>query len=518
VFRTSSPATGPLFRNRTAELGRLEKVVDSLVRGSPRWLAVVGSRKIGKTSLVLEAARRVEDGRVRFVIIDVFESLPVSMDFFRTYSLRVCDRLLANQMGASIESLAADPAVYRQVLASSEAFAKLPGALRGDVLSLADRQVDEALVKLALDLPERLAEAVGLSVVVAIDEFQELAGLGTKRDGIDSLPLMRSLWQRHKSVTYVVSGSARSMLTEMVTSRRSPFFQHFDLMELGPFTTRDAVALLVEQSKGKAPIGLPLAERAAAILGGHPFYLQVLGEALSEREPPHAEEDLKEVLQQVLFARTGRLALYFQNEFERLVGRSSQLAAALTAMAEGPMRLTDIAARTRTASGATVRLLERLGDAVTKGKDGRYALFDPTFALWLEWRAPGGTVVPMKVVGDEAERAVAEALMMLGFDLVYQSRASRGAFDLLATRGARQLGVQVKRVDLPLRFPKLVWKRMEAEANRFGWRWIVAAVDKQGEVIPLDPARHRAGKQITLERSARIENLLSWLDRSTRGK
>ena len=48
------------------------------------------------------------------------------------------------------------------------------------------------------------------------------------------------------------------------------------------------------------------------------------------------------------------------------------------------------------------------------------------------------------------ERVVAEHLARSGFELVYQSRGSRGAFDLLATRGAQQLGVQVKRSPLPL--------------------------------------------------------------------
>ena len=41
----------------------------------------------------------------------------------------------------------------------------------------------------------------------------------------------------------------------------------------------------------------------------------------------------------------------------------------------------------------------------------------------------------MSVVGDVAEQAVARFLAALGFDLVYQSRASRGAFDILALRG-----------------------------------------------------------------------------------
>lgn len=57
----------------------------------------------------------------------------------------------------------------------------------------------------------------------------------------------------------------------------------------------------------------------------------------------------------------------------------------------------------------------------------------------------------MSVVGNEAEIAVARDLSELGFDLVYQSRTSRGAFDLLAIRGSEQVGIQVKRSARPLR-------------------------------------------------------------------
>ena len=54
--------------------------------------------------------------------------------------------------------------------------------------------------------------------------------------------------------------------------------------------------------------------------------------------------------------------------------------------------------------------LDRLGDAVRRRDDGRHELEDETFGLWLSWRRPGGSVVPMGVLGDQAERVVAEHL------------------------------------------------------------------------------------------------------------
>ena len=146
--------------------------------------------------------------------------------------------------------------------------------------------------------------------------------------------------------------------------------------------------------------------------------------------------------------------------------------------------------------------------------DGTYRLADATFGLWLRWRSPGGTVVPTTVIGDEAEQEVARHLAGYGFELVYQARASRGAFDLLAIRGAWQLGIQVKRSSLPLRFDRIVWDRMEAEAIRLGWRWVVAAVPPEGRQAPvfLAPEGARRGREVRLPEGAVITNLLAWLE------
>lgn len=249
------------------------------------------------------------------------------------------------------------------------------------------------------------------------------------------------------------------------------------------------------------------------VVGGQPFYLQLVGEALVAEPPPHDEESLKPVLQSLLFSRTGRLGLYFENVYQRLVGKAATAAATLAAIAElGPARLTDVARRIGAQTGSTARYIERLGDSVVRDGD-RYVIADPVFALWLRWRSPGGTTVPMTVLGDEAEKAVAAELAGLGFELVYQSRASRGAFDLLALRGGDRLGVQVKRRPLPLRFKKREWKRMGAEAARYGWQWVIAAVDPEHRVAFLDPAAARESREFRVGDDAAIDNLLAWVDR-----
>jgi AAA+ ATPase superfamily predicted ATPase/Holliday junction resolvase len=507
MFQTNHPVIGPGFHDRTAEMERLATFVAELRAGESRWLAIIGPRKVGKTSMILELSRRITE--VDFVMVDTQEVSPPSPELFRTCALRVADQVLGRELANSLEVLAATEDEFNAVLDGSATFTALPARLKTTIRALARAEMTDDFARLCLDLPEQLAETLQRHIVIAIDEFQELAGLTR---GHDVLPIIRSTWQRHRRVGYVVSGSGRTLLENMVTQQHSPFFQHFSLMYVEPFARAAAIELLTADGGPGRPVPVALAERAVSVLGGHPFYLQLLGEALTAREPPYDDAAFKEALQDVLFSRTGRLALYFQLGFDRAVGRSTYLAAVLDALSAGALRMTDIAARIRASTADTARYLERLGDVVRRLEGGRYELDDPVFGLWLRWRRPGGTVVPMTVIGDAAERDVATVLAQLGFDLVYQARASRGAFDLLATRGPVQLGIQVKRSALPLAFRRADWQRMAADAKRLGWRWAVASVDPAGATHFLDPAKARRGETVRLGKPAIIENLVAWFD------
>jgi AAA+ ATPase superfamily predicted ATPase len=141
-------------------------------------------------------------------------------------------------------------------------------------------------------LPEQLAEALDLYFLVAWDELQELAELSKRSGSGDLLPLMRSRWQRHCRTAYVISGSAKTMLTELVTDERSPFFQHFSMMELGPFAPAEAVRLLRDNAPPERSISENLAHRIFEVVGGHPFYLQLLGEALARQARGGSPDDM----------------------------------------------------------------------------------------------------------------------------------------------------------------------------------------------------------------------------------
>lgn len=506
MYQSNVPVTHDAFHDRADEIAVLERAIRKLKAGSPSWIAIVGVRKVGKTSLLVELSRRLRAPDLFFVVLDAFDDQPISPAFFRAYALRTLEAVLSPGIGRSLLALASHPADFRAAIQGSEVFLRLSPDLRARIPEIPTAPLDATFLRFALDLPEILARELDLRGVVAIDEFQVLAELGPRSSLPDPIHAMRSAWQHHGRMGYFVSGSARTLLTDMVTSEHSPFFQHFTLMDLGPFSRVEAIRFLTERATDALPQAV--AEQAVDVLGGHPFYLQMLGDALTSRE----DLSLKEALQGLLFSRNGRLALYFENTFQHAVGRSTALAAVLRSLAGGPRRLTDVSQDIGAPSGSTVRYVERLGEVVRRDDDGLYRLADPVFALWLRWRQPGGTVVPMQTLGDEAEKHVAAELAAMGFDLVYMSRASRGAFDLLATRAATQVGVQVKRSPLPLRFSAAAWSRMEAEAARLGWRWVISAVPPDGRVLFLDPSKARRGREVRIDEDAAFANLLAWTD------
>lgn len=506
MFRHHAPVSRAHFHDRVPELARLTAMVERLRAGrGPTWLAIIGQRKVGKTSLLLETQRRTGGP---FVLLDLYERRPVGAEVFRTYALRVLDAMLTTPSGRSLEAAARDGR-FAATLAGVEELADLPLDLRDFLFHLPDAELTHDAVVRCLDLPEALAVATGRWLVCGWDEFQELPGVRMP-GGTDIMATMRSVWQRHERVAYVISGSEPSMLRELAGAQQSPFFQHFEVFELGPMAEADALALVAEASEHALT---PRVARALYdLVGGHPFYLQVLGDALVQQGAPFDDDAIKHAVQRTLFSRTGRLALIFERRFGQMVGRSAYAAAALSGLAAAsPMRLVDLSRRIGAPTGDTARYLQRLGDAVVKRPDGLYALADPVYGLWIHWRSPGGMIVPMTLLGDEGERRVASALAALGFDLVYQARASRGAFDLLATQGPNQLGVQVKRTALPLVFAREAWDRMESEGARFGWSWVLATV-QEGDVRFLDPERARIRKTVRVHADAAIDNLPAWLD------
>ncbi|MBW1688438.1 MAG: ATP-binding protein [Deltaproteobacteria bacterium] len=303
-------------------MAALTEHVARLEVGAPSWVAILGHRKVGKTSLLLELQRRMATSRLVFALLDTLEFSPLDADIVRRYAIRVADAVLSPELGVSLESRARLPGEYRAALSALPRFAGFAPVLRELLLDLPELQIGPEAARSCLDLPQWLADACDVRLVVAWDEFQALARI-RGRWGKALHPLLRSVWQRHERVGYIISGSERGMLRDIVSDANAPFFQHFAIMELDVLPEEDGLRLLTEAAPPDRPIPDEVARVAVDVLGSHPFYLQLFGEELTRHPAPYGEGALKQSLQALLFSRTGRLSLFFENEYRGVVGRST---------------------------------------------------------------------------------------------------------------------------------------------------------------------------------------------------
>ncbi|MCK4303996.1 MAG: ATP-binding protein [Candidatus Eisenbacteria sp.] len=516
-FETSKPVSGPEFCNRVRELARLEDAASALRHGTTRYIALLGLRKMGKTSLLSEYMRRVEAPNMACFAIDCWEKKSAPKVFFREYIAKTVDAFVRatrpEGIDLSLKASLVSQASLMSCLADLRAL-KLRSLQRASeiLLEIQSDNMSDVVIEAAINAPEEIAQETETFCIAVIDDFQELQHLNAfksvKENLGDIYAFFRACWQRHRRVNYVLSGSQTTAMREILTGERAPLFQHFDLMEVGPFSEEHALELLRSRSadEGK-PIPDAIAARTIATIGTCPFYLQVVGSELCGLEEIN-DDGFKIALQRLLFEESGRLQLYFRDLVGRVVGRSSSIERTLVAIAQEPARLSDLARRLGTAPGSLKSWINRCQGLVAS-EDGIYRVTDPCLALWLRMKSDDRAVLPTIVLGNEAEQLVARRMATAGFELVFQSRASRGAFDLLAVLETTEVGVQVKKAGLPFYLSRDELHRMQHWAKRLGWVPVLALVEESEVRFYPVQSRRGSSRRCRFDRKTQqVENLL----------
>jgi hypothetical protein len=498
IFQTAGPVFGSDFWGRSDELRTLLAAVDALPKGVRRLYCVLGPRKIGKTSLLAELARQIasRSGMIS-CRIDLYDAATPARFFVRLVLALVDAVLLFRQAGSPLSGLADDETALTVAASRVHALGvrSMIEALEGALAILRGARGHGRFFSSLLDFPEALARETKLSPVVMLDEFQEVLrfdGFKEVKSSVGELTkTLRARWQTHSRVLYLVSGSEMSLLESMISSPAAPLFGHLAPLRIGPFPADRARAFLVQKfSESATKLAPEMIDRLVELTGGHPFYLQVLGEDLCLRADPHGEITeaiFKESVEECLLSQTGRLQLHFNGTLERAIGRSTTFERVLVSLASGRATVTEIAEDTHQRTGAVSTALKALAerDLVGKKESGGWALLDSTFGSWLAGtRSSIRALAGPWLLGDETERKVAELVAREGFRLVYRSMHSRGAFDLLALFDVRPIGLQVKRtLAMPYYLPSAERTRMRAWGKKLGWRPVLAVHDAEADRV-----------------------------------
>ena len=364
-FIYGKQVSGKAFFNRKKEKAGIRNVLDG---GSN--VLLYGPRRYGKSSLVGEV---LSDIRAEGGICAELNMMDIaSLDDFIARFARVVYRELAPVAGA----LNLVTRYFRRLSPSVGLDEEGKPELR---LSFSSGHATVENLREVLQLPERLC-GKDRRIVIAIDEFQEVAELGL---GAQFERTMRSVIEKQQHVSYLFLGSKTHVLQRMFTAKSRPFYNSAQKFQLERPSSDESVEFLVRRfASVSLKLELPLAKEMVRKVDNVPYYLQALGSwtfnAVRGREASSVSRaDVEEGFESLYAAERILLEDTFRvhSESQRLLMRA--LAMEPTERFDEAYRRRNGLSSTSTVNTALRRLID---DATVEKTSYGYKLSDPLLA------------------------------------------------------------------------------------------------------------------------------------------
>jgi hypothetical protein len=374
VYGEVVPASS--FVDRHVELRRL---AEDLLAGQKVFL--ISPRRYGKSSLIRRALAGTERAGCLTVEVTV-SSYSSYLAFLEGYARAV----LAAETRVS-KALA----WIREAIGATRPEVRLeaePGGTSAIAVAFPAVRSARDVARLAPEvyaLPARLAEARGRRVVVALDEFQAVAGF----NGGSVEEALRAAVQHQRQVGYVFAGSEPSLMEAMLGPKR-PFYKAGPVMRLEKIPA-DLFSAFIEQRfqktglKPEAGLGNAVVELA----GGLPYDVQRLAhEVWDDAKAAGARKVGLETLHSTLHRLLAEHEVFFEATWQRLTLAQRGVLRALV-LEEG-RGLLSADARQRHRLGGASSVQAALGallkqDVVTRDQD-RYVVVDSLMREWIARR------------------------------------------------------------------------------------------------------------------------------------
>jgi len=365
-FQYGKLAEGLSFVNRVKEKQTLK---NNLSTGINTML--ISPRRLGKSSLVKAAMIELEkeNSDIKVCFIDAF-TIKSEEEFYQSFAREVI-KSLSGKWETWIST------AKKFLMAFSPKISIGADPTTDFSVGLEWKTIKENELEL-LDLPEKIAQAKKIRLIVCIDEFQNLA----KLKDYDSLEKkMRSAWQHQQNVTYCLYGSKRHMMMDIFNSPSKPFYRFGQIMFLMKISENEWVSYIMKtfETTGKS-ISETLALNLVQMVDSHSWYVQQLAYFVwNLTESEVNTEILQQAIEQVINAN---LPLY-QKECDDLTLTQLNL---LMAIANNEQYLTAVETQNAYNMGTPQNISKNKNllqnrDIIEKTKDG-FSFLDPVFKRW----------------------------------------------------------------------------------------------------------------------------------------
>jgi hypothetical protein len=261
-FQFGRVANSQNFINRTFEISKLsanfEQGINTILISPRRW---------GKTSLVFEAARRVQEERddIIFCFIDLM-TVRSEEDFLQ----KLVKEVVKSSSSYVEDWLKAGKDFFKNLMPVFS-IGLDPGNDFSVSLNWAEieKHRDEII-----NLPQTIALKKGKKVVICIDEFQRIRDY---KNGPELESELRSYWQHHQEVSYCLYGSQRQLMRQIFLTQKRPFYRFGDIMFLNKIDISHWTVFIQDSFQNhNISISDELAASIAELMQCHPYYVQQL--------------------------------------------------------------------------------------------------------------------------------------------------------------------------------------------------------------------------------------------------
>lgn len=384
-----------LFTNREYELAQLAHYRQGLSGSSTEHVALFGLRRIGKTLLLKEFIRRTlaEAPGIAPVYMDIASLASSPENFSLGFVGQVCYWLLLRGEG---DGSASDPGSFLSAGSLAGALFQNNGA---DLYPLVDpllRELEkarpdrQALLRQAFHFPQEVARLRNCSLVLILDEFQEIRTLTHYPNSQNVLALLRAEMQSQTGILYLLAGSAVSVLTDLLSNPNSPLFAQFTRLAVEAFNRESTSVLARKLTHDQSPADLlPLIH---SLTNGHPFYITALCRRLMNlvdvAQRPLEADTVKQAFLTETLAPHGRIYDFCRYVYDLSLQKAAgygALKAVLQILAtEEGLTASQIARKLRVTSGTASDYLRWLREVdLISEREHVYFFRDPVLRFWV---------------------------------------------------------------------------------------------------------------------------------------
>lgn len=278
---------------------------------------LISPRRWGKTSLVQKVCRLAQSDKLKVVYLDIF-SCRSDKEFYNAFATAII-----KQTSSKFEEWLDNAKLFLSRITPKISIG--PDPMTDFSISLEMNPKSEDIDEI-LQLPEKIAQKKNCSIVICIDEFQQIAEFS---DSKTFQKRLRTIWQLQKDVSYCLFGSKKHLMNELFEKKSYPFYKFGDAIYLQKIGTADWVEYICNRfEKTGKHISEELAERICKIVDNHSSYVQQLSwlvwvhtdETATENNFKEAYQDLIDQNTPLFEKQTESLTTYQMNFLRAIVG------------------------------------------------------------------------------------------------------------------------------------------------------------------------------------------------------